>query len=46
MRMLVCCCLDSFLDKGEWIEIVSEFELKDFLNFKDFKCYKECLVLV
>ena len=37
--------LDNFLDKGERIEIASELEPKDFLNFKDLKRYKERLVL-
>jgi acetyl-CoA carboxylase carboxyl transferase subunit beta len=37
--------LDSFLDKGERVEIASEHEPKDLLNFKDLKRYKERLVL-
>jgi len=45
MRMSACRHLDSFLDKGERIEIASELEPKDFLNFKDLKRYKERLAL-
>ncbi len=45
MRMSACRSLDSFLDKGERIEIASELEPKDFLNFKDLKRYKERLAL-
>ena len=45
MRMSACRRLDSFLDKGERIEIASELEPKDFLNFKDLKRYKERLAL-
>ncbi|MBE4108740.1 acetyl-CoA carboxylase carboxyltransferase subunit beta [Vibrio parahaemolyticus] len=37
--------LDSFLDKGERIELASEYEPKDLLNFKDKKRYKERLAL-
>ncbi len=37
--------LDSFLDKEERIEIASEYEPKDLLNFKDRKRYKERLDL-
>ncbi|HHI5410089.1 TPA: acetyl-CoA carboxylase, carboxyltransferase subunit beta [Vibrio metoecus] len=35
--------LDSFLDKEERIEIASECEPRDLLNFKDLKRYKERL---
>lgn len=45
MRMSACRRLDSFLDKGERIEIASELEPKDFLNFKDLKRYKDRLAL-
>ncbi len=45
MRMSACRRLDSFLDKGERIEIASELEPKDFLHFKDLKRYKERLAL-
>ncbi len=37
--------LDSFLDKGERIELASKYEPKDLLNFKDKKRYKERLAL-
>ncbi|GLR05937.1 acetyl-coenzyme A carboxylase carboxyl transferase subunit beta 2 [Vibrio hyugaensis] len=37
--------LDSLLDKGKWIEIGSEYEPKDLLNFKDKKRYKERIAL-
>ncbi|OEB81716.1 acetyl-CoA carboxylase subunit beta [Vibrio parahaemolyticus] len=37
--------LDSFLDEGERIELASEYEPKDLLNFKDKKRYKERLAL-
>ncbi|WP_104036461.1 acetyl-CoA carboxylase, carboxyltransferase subunit beta [Vibrio jasicida] len=45
MRMSARHRLDSFLDKGERIEIGSEYEPKDLLNFKDKKRYKERIVL-
>ncbi|KIP67068.1 acetyl-CoA carboxylase subunit beta [Vibrio harveyi] len=45
MRMFARHRLDSFLDKGERIEIGSEYEPKDLLNFKDKKRYKERIVL-
>ncbi|MCR9422756.1 acetyl-CoA carboxylase, carboxyltransferase subunit beta [Vibrio sp. RM-69-4] len=45
MRMSARRRLDSFLDKAERIEIASEYEPKDLLNFKDLKRYKERLVL-
>lgn len=35
--------LESFLDKGEQIEIATDYEPKDVLNFKDQKRYKERL---
>ncbi|AYO17009.1 acetyl-CoA carboxylase carboxyltransferase subunit beta [Vibrio owensii] len=45
MRMSARHRLDSFLDKGERIEIGSEYEPKDLLNFKDKKRYKERIAL-
>lgn len=45
MRMSARHRLDSFLDKGERIEIGSEYEPTDMLNFKDKKRYKERIVL-
>ncbi|MBR9789335.1 MAG: acetyl-CoA carboxylase carboxyltransferase subunit beta [Vibrionaceae bacterium] len=45
MRMSARLRLDSFLDKGERVEIASEHEPKDLLNFKDLKRYKERLAL-
>ncbi|EOX4942654.1 acetyl-CoA carboxylase, carboxyltransferase subunit beta [Vibrio alginolyticus] len=45
MRMSARRRLDNFLDKGERIEIASEHEPKDLLNFKDLKRYKERLAL-
>ncbi|WP_274879645.1 acetyl-CoA carboxylase, carboxyltransferase subunit beta [Vibrio harveyi] len=45
MRMSARHRLDSFLDKGEWIEIGSEYEPTDMLNFKDKKRYKERIAL-
>ncbi|HGF5187763.1 TPA: acetyl-CoA carboxylase, carboxyltransferase subunit beta [Vibrio parahaemolyticus] len=45
LRMSARHRLDSFLDKGERIELVSEHEPKDLLNFKDKKRYKERLAL-
>ncbi|MBR9872907.1 acetyl-CoA carboxylase, carboxyltransferase subunit beta [Vibrio sp. J1-1] len=45
MRMAARRRLDSFLDKGERVEIASEHEPKDLLNFKDLKRYKERLAL-
>ncbi|CAH1549277.1 MULTISPECIES: acetyl-CoA carboxylase, carboxyltransferase subunit beta [Vibrio] len=45
MRMPARGRLDSFLDKGERIEIGSEYEPKDLLNFKDKKRYKERIAL-
>ncbi|MCX2790357.1 acetyl-CoA carboxylase, carboxyltransferase subunit beta [Vibrio sp. Sgm 5] len=45
MRMSARHRLDSFLDKGKRIEIGSEYEPKDLLNFKDKKRYKERIVL-
>nr|WP_182027891.1 acetyl-CoA carboxylase, carboxyltransferase subunit beta [Vibrio parahaemolyticus] len=45
MRMSARHRLDSFLDKGERIELASEYEPKDLLNFKDKKRYKERLAL-
>ncbi|HHY0526308.1 TPA: acetyl-CoA carboxylase, carboxyltransferase subunit beta [Vibrio parahaemolyticus] len=45
LRMSARHRLDSFLDKGERIELVSEYEPKDLLNFKDKKRYKERLAL-
>ncbi|MCF6450244.1 acetyl-CoA carboxylase, carboxyltransferase subunit beta [Vibrio sp. MMG022] len=45
MRMSVRHRLDSFLDKGKRIEIGSEYEPKDLLNFKDKKRYKERIAL-
>ncbi|WP_348234724.1 acetyl-CoA carboxylase, carboxyltransferase subunit beta [Vibrio parahaemolyticus] len=45
LRMSARHRLDSFLDKGERIELASEHEPKDLLNFKDKKHYKERLAL-
>ncbi|EGR2286051.1 acetyl-CoA carboxylase carboxyltransferase subunit beta [Vibrio parahaemolyticus] len=45
LRMSARHRLDSFLDKGEHIELASEYEPKDLLNFKDKKRYKERLAL-
>ncbi len=45
LRMFARHRLDSFLDKGERIELASEYEPKDLLNFKDKKRYKERLAL-
>lgn len=45
MRMSARHRLDSFLDKGERIEIGSEYKPKDLLNFKDKKRYKERIAL-
>ncbi|HIF5876517.1 TPA: acetyl-CoA carboxylase, carboxyltransferase subunit beta [Vibrio parahaemolyticus] len=45
LRMSARHRLDSFLDKGECIELASEYEPKDLLNFKDKKRYKERLAL-
>ncbi|MCD1416017.1 acetyl-CoA carboxylase carboxyltransferase subunit beta [Vibrio parahaemolyticus] len=45
LRMFARHRLDSFLDKGERIELASEHEPKDLLNFKDKKRYKERLAL-
>ncbi|WP_104024914.1 acetyl-CoA carboxylase, carboxyltransferase subunit beta [Vibrio hyugaensis] len=45
MRMSARHRLDSLLDKGKWIEIGSEYEPKDLLNFKDKKRYKERIAL-
>ncbi|EGQ7893535.1 acetyl-CoA carboxylase carboxyltransferase subunit beta [Vibrio parahaemolyticus] len=45
LRMSARHRLDSFLDKGERIELASKYEPKDLLNFKDKKRYKERLVL-
>ncbi|HCH0914946.1 TPA: acetyl-CoA carboxylase carboxyltransferase subunit beta [Vibrio parahaemolyticus] len=45
LRMSARHRLDSFLDKGERIELASEHEPKDLLNFKDKKRYKERLAL-
>ncbi len=45
LRMAARHRLDSFLDKGERIELASEYEPKDLLNFKDKKRYKERLAL-
>ncbi|BDR16267.1 acetyl-CoA carboxylase, carboxyltransferase subunit beta [Vibrio sp. STUT-A11] len=45
MRMAARRRLDCFLDKGKQIEIASEHEPKDLLNFKDLKRYKERLAL-
>ncbi|EIU6823740.1 acetyl-CoA carboxylase, carboxyltransferase subunit beta [Vibrio parahaemolyticus] len=45
LRMSARHRLDSFLDKGERIELASEYEPKDLLNFKDKKRYKERLDL-
>ncbi|AOV92080.1 acetyl-CoA carboxylase, carboxyltransferase subunit beta [Vibrio parahaemolyticus] len=45
LRMSARHRLDSFLDKGDRIELASEHEPKDLLNFKDKKRYKERLAL-
>lgn len=45
MRMAARRRLDSFLDRGERVEIAGEHEPKDLLNFKDLKRYKERLGL-
>ncbi|HCH3750816.1 acetyl-CoA carboxylase, carboxyltransferase subunit beta [Vibrio parahaemolyticus] len=45
LRMSARHRLDGFLDKGERIELSSEYEPKDLLNFKDKKRYKERLAL-
>ncbi|EJG1728246.1 acetyl-CoA carboxylase, carboxyltransferase subunit beta [Vibrio parahaemolyticus] len=45
LRMSARHRLDCFLDKGERIELASEYEPKDLLNFKDKKRYKERLAL-
>ncbi|WP_274061057.1 acetyl-CoA carboxylase, carboxyltransferase subunit beta [Vibrio parahaemolyticus] len=45
LRMSARHRLDSFLDKGERIELASEYGPKDLLNFKDKKRYKERLAL-
>ncbi|MCQ9097250.1 acetyl-CoA carboxylase, carboxyltransferase subunit beta [Vibrio parahaemolyticus] len=45
LRMSARHRLGSFLDKGERIELASEHEPKDLLNFKDKKRYKERLAL-
>ncbi len=45
LRMSARHRLDSFLDKGERLELASEYEPKDLLNFKDKKRYKERLAL-
>lgn len=45
LRMSARYRLDSFLDKGERIELASEYEPKDLLNFRDKKRYKERLAL-
>ncbi|EJR0959006.1 TPA: acetyl-CoA carboxylase carboxyltransferase subunit beta [Vibrio parahaemolyticus] len=45
LRMSARHRLDSFLDKGERIELAREYEPKDLLNFKDKKRYKERLAL-
>ncbi|EJE8515443.1 acetyl-CoA carboxylase carboxyltransferase subunit beta [Vibrio parahaemolyticus] len=45
LRMSARHRLDSFLDKDERIELASEHEPKDLLNFKDKKRYKERLAL-
>ncbi len=45
LRMSARHRLDSFLDTGERIELASEHEPKDLLNFKDKKRYKERLAL-
>ncbi|EOV6281608.1 acetyl-CoA carboxylase, carboxyltransferase subunit beta [Vibrio parahaemolyticus] len=45
LRMSARHRLDSFLDKSERIELASEYEPKDLLNFKDKKRYKERLAL-
>lgn len=45
MRMAARHRLDRFLDKGDRVEIASEHEPKDVLNFKDLKRYKERLAI-
>lgn len=45
MRMAARHRLDRFLDKGDRVEIASEHEPKDVLNFRDLKRYKERLAL-
>ncbi len=45
LRMSARHRLDSFLDKGKRIELASEYEPKDLLNFKDNKRYKDRLAL-
>ncbi|EHH2560151.1 acetyl-CoA carboxylase carboxyltransferase subunit beta [Vibrio parahaemolyticus] len=45
LRMSARHRLDSFLDKGERIELASEYEPKDLLYFRDKKRYKERLAL-
>ncbi|MGV1720213.1 acetyl-CoA carboxylase, carboxyltransferase subunit beta [Vibrio furnissii] len=45
MRMAARHRLDRFLDKGNRVEIASEHEPKDVLNFRDLKRYKERLAL-
>ncbi|EMI4221454.1 acetyl-CoA carboxylase carboxyltransferase subunit beta [Vibrio parahaemolyticus] len=45
LRMSARHRLDGFWDKGERIELASEYEPKDLLNFKDKKRYKERLAL-
>ncbi|EHH1281742.1 acetyl-CoA carboxylase carboxyltransferase subunit beta [Vibrio parahaemolyticus] len=45
LRMSARHRLDSFLDKGERIELASEYEPKDLLNFRGKKRYKERLAL-
>jgi acetyl-CoA carboxylase carboxyl transferase subunit beta len=45
MRMAARRRLETFLDKGECMEIAQEHEPKDLLNFKDIRRYKERLAL-
>lgn len=45
MRMAARRRLETFLDKGERMEIAQEHEPKDLLNFKDIRRYKERLAL-
>ncbi|MEZ9036437.1 acetyl-CoA carboxylase, carboxyltransferase subunit beta [Vibrio cyclitrophicus] len=45
LRMSARHRLDSFLDKGERVEIASEYEPQDLLNFKDLRRYKERLAV-
>lgn len=45
LRMSARHRLDSFLDKGERVEIASEHEPQDLLNFKDLRRYKERLAI-